>query len=327
MKETCDIGIIGAGGVAARHADVLSGFGDARIAAVADPDGERAAALAGRHGARAYRDHVAMLESEALDAVYVCVPPFAHGPPEHAVIEAGLPMFVEKPIAIDLAVAEEIARRVAAAGTLTAVGHQWRYLRVAERARELMAGREVRMLLGHWLDKVPPVAWWSRLDGSGGQVVEQAAHVIDLARLLAGEVAEVHALESRTRAGGAPDSDVAAATIANLEFQNGAVGNLAATCLLAWKHRAGLEVYAEGLAMELSESWLRVHTGAAPDVVEDEGLAKTRIDRAFVDAVRGLDDDVRTDYADALRTHRVACAIARSAVTGRRVAVEEGALW
>ena len=42
--------------------------------------------------------------------------------------------------------------------------------------------RPVRLVTGAWLDKVPPVAWWPRRDRSGGPVVEQAAHVLDLAR-------------------------------------------------------------------------------------------------------------------------------------------------
>jgi predicted dehydrogenase len=43
------------------------------------------------------------------------------------------------------------------------------------------------------------------------------------------------------------------------------------------------------------------------------------VDRAFVDAVRGVGDDVRAPYATALRTHRVACALAESARRGEPV--------
>jgi predicted dehydrogenase len=48
-------------------------------------------------------------------------------------------------------------------------------------------------------------------------------------------------------------------------------------------------------------------------------VAKRRVDRAFVDAVQGHGDDVRAAYGVALRTHRVACAIARSALDGTPV--------
>ena len=53
MTTTLRIGIIGAGNVAARHAEVLSGFDDVRLAGVADTDPARAEALAALHGARA----------------------------------------------------------------------------------------------------------------------------------------------------------------------------------------------------------------------------------------------------------------------------------
>ncbi len=200
-----------------------------------------------QHGGRACAD-VAELLATGLDAVYVCVPPFAHGPAEEAIIEAGLPMFVEKPVAVDLSTAERIADLVARRGLRTAVGHHWRYLSVLDQARDLLADRPVRMVSGAWLDKVPPVAWWSRRDRSGGPVVEQAAHVLDLIRVLAGEVTEVTAYGNGTPPP-VDGADIDSVTTAALRFANGAVGTLSAACVLGWKHRAGLEVLADGLAL------------------------------------------------------------------------------
>src|SRR5829696_6536437 len=290
--DLCRVGLIGAGGVAARHARVLSGFPDAEVVAVADPDLARAKDLAAQHGAEAYPGHAAMLAAAELEAVYVCVPPFAHGEPEHAVIDAGLPFFVEKPLALDCATAQRIDAAARERGLRTAVGHHWRYLGALEQARDLLAGREVRLAIGHWLDKVPPVPWWVHRDRSGGQVIEQAVHVLDLARVLVGEVTEVRAVACVTppRAGDG-DGLVDAATAATLRFAGGAVGTLAATCLLGWKHQAGLQVYADGLAIEVTETEVTHDTGAGPTVVADPGEAKYRVDRAFIDVVRGLDDD------------------------------------
>ncbi|MEO3871778.1 Gfo/Idh/MocA family oxidoreductase [Nonomuraea sp. B12E4] len=198
----------------------------------------------------------------------------------------------------------------------SAVGHHWRYLDIATRARDLLAGRPVRLALGHWLDKVPPVAWWLDRGRSGGQIVEQAVHVLDLARLLVGEVTMVHAIPS-----GAPEADgqVDRATAAVLRFADGAAGLLATSCLLTRKHRVGLEVCAEGIALELSETRLLVD---GERVIEDDGQAKTRVDREFINAVRGLDADVRVPYREALRTHRLALALARSAAEGGPVTLE-----
>src|SRR5829696_3651185 len=113
------IGMVGAGGVAARHVRVLSGFPDVRVAAVADTVPEAAERLAATCGASAYPDVETLLDREDVDAVYVCVPPFAHGAPERAVLARGLPLFVEKPLAADLDTATALAAEVAASGVVT----------------------------------------------------------------------------------------------------------------------------------------------------------------------------------------------------------------
>lgn len=312
------VGIIGAGGVAQRHARVLSGFSDVQLVGVTDVVGESAQRLAAEHGARVFDDVPALLAT-GLDAVYVCVPPFAHGPAERAAIEAGLPLFVEKPISVDLAVGADIAGQIADRGLLTAVGHHWRYLSTVEQARTLLGDRPVRLVSGAWLDKVPPVAWWPHRDRSGGPVVEQAAHVLDLARHLVGEVSEVSAMGN-----GVPPAvdgaDVDGATVAALRFAGGAVGTLAATCVLGWKQRAGLEIFADGLYLGLTETELVIRDADGERTVHsDPEQARVAVDRSFIDAVDGRGDDVRVPYGEALRTHRLALAVAESAATGSPV--------
>ncbi|MDG4809875.1 Gfo/Idh/MocA family oxidoreductase [Micromonospora sp. WMMD1120] len=314
----CRVGLVGAGGVAQRHARVLTGFDDVELVGVTDVVPEAAAAMVAEHGGQAYAD-VAALLAAGPDAVYVCVPPFAHGPTEEAVIDAGVPMFVEKPVAVDLATAERIADLVARRGLRTAVGHHWRYSRVLDEARALLADRPVRMVSGAWLDKVPPVPWWSRRDRSGGPVVEQAAHVLDLIRVLAGEVTEVTAYGDGTPPP-VDGADIDSVTTAVLRFADGAVGTLGAACVLGWKHRAGLEILADGLALAITEEGLTIRdTDGERHVPADPDAARVAVDRAFVDAVRGVGDDVRVPYAEALATQRLALAVADSARTGTTV--------
>jgi myo-inositol 2-dehydrogenase/D-chiro-inositol 1-dehydrogenase len=313
------VGLIGAGGVAQRHARVLSGLPEVQLAGVTDVSAPAAERLAADFGGRALPDVGALL-AEGLDAVYVCVPPFAHGPAERAVLAANLPLFVEKPIGINLDEAVEIAALVADQGVLTAVGHHWRYLAVVDEARRLLADRPVRLVTGAWLDKVPPVAWWPHRDRSGGPVVEQAAHVLDLARHLAGEVLDVTAAGNGTPPA-VEGADVDGATAAVLRFSSGAVGTLAATCVLGWKQRAGLEIYADGLALAISETGLTVRDESGEHTIDsDPETARVAVDRAFIAAVRGEADDIRVPYAEALRTHALALAVAEAAATGNRVA-------
>jgi myo-inositol 2-dehydrogenase / D-chiro-inositol 1-dehydrogenase len=312
------VGMVGAGAVATRHVRTLQAMDGVRVAAVADPAVERAHDLAELAGAAAYASHLDMLERERLDAVYVCVPPFAHGPPELAVIDAGLPLFVEKPVAIDLETAEAIAARLARRQLVTCTGYHWRWLDIFDRAAGLLAANPARLVSCAWLDKVPPPAWWGRRDGSGGQTVEQTTHVLDLARALVGEVTEVHAFGAR-----AAGAEVDQVSVGSLRFAGGAVGSLASTCLLPHLHRAGIEVVADGMWLSLSETELVVEADGERSLWRARTDARPFPDRDFIQAVRGGPDRIRVPWPEAYRTHRLACALTRSADEGRPVVLEE----
>jgi predicted dehydrogenase len=314
------VGLVGAGFAAGLHVGSLAGIAGVQLAAVADPLPARAEALAARVGARAYPDHRRMLDAEPLDAVYVCVPPFAHGAPELAVLERGLPFFVEKPLAIDLATAEAVAAEVARRGVVTATGYHWRYLDTVERAAELVAVDPCRLLLGWWLDKAAGPDWWLREAGSGGQLVEQTTHLFDLARFLVGEVTGVHAAGGRfPRRSELHAGDVLDVSTATLRFASGAVGSVSSSCLLRRGHRIGLELVCEGLVLELTETELAVDDGRSRQVVPAARDARAAADRDFVAAVRGEPAAVRVPYAEALRSHRLALAVARAALQARLV--------
>ena len=319
MQTLTNVGFIGAGGIAERHLEVLRRFSDVRLAAVTDLDSGRAKEIAARYGAKAYDSVDAMIAEADLDAVFICVPPFAHGPAERSVIAAGLPFFVEKPITLELPLAEELAAAVAKKGLITAVGYHWRYLDTVDRARRALQHNPVQLIVGHWLDSTPPPTWWGRQDRSGGQMVEQVTHLIDTARFLAGGVQSVHAFGNHLPRDSHPDLDVATASLASLKFESGAIATFSATCLLNWAHRSGLHLFANGLAIELSDQEVMTDVGRGRDPRRAEGDPVWREDRDFIDAVRGRPNQIRTPYAEALETHRVALAISASMLTGEVV--------
>ena len=317
------IGFIGAGGIAHRHLGVLEGFADVEVAAFADPAIERAQAAAERFGAAAFADLEAMLDAQPLDALYICVPPFAHGAPERAALARRLPFFVEKPLALDLATAETIARAVEEQGLVTGVGYHWRYLDTVDEVARLLAQNPARLLSGYWLDATPPPAWWWKQDQSGGQINEQTTHIVDLARTLVGEVVQVFGLAGHTPRPDFPGLDVATASTASLSFASGAVGTIGSTCLLRWNHRVGLHLFGDGLAVELTDHDVMIDVGRGRPVRPAEGDPVWRQDRDFVDPVRGGANRIRCPYGEALKTLRVTDAIRRSAETGRAVTLSD----
>ena len=319
--DRCTVGFVGAGGVAVRHARHLAELEDVRVVAVTDPVAAAAQSFADITGAAVVSDLDALLNTSP-DAVYVCVPPHAHGPIEDQVLGAGTAMFVEKPLALDLPTAERIADAARRAGVVTAVGHHWRYSPAVDLVRELLGGRPVRLLSGSWIDRVPPVPWWSTRALSGGQIVEQAVHVLDLIRLLCGDVVEVNAY-ANSAPPGTPDADIDGATVAILKMQSGAVGTVAAACCVDWKHLAGLELHADGLSVTIREDNIVARTvrGTVQRSLQPDD-AKRTADRAFIDAVMGngaARGGILVDYDEALRTHQLACAIAASAAHNRPV--------
>jgi predicted dehydrogenase/glycosyltransferase involved in cell wall biosynthesis len=319
-RERTRIGFVGAGVIASRHLANLLEFPDVDVVAVADPVAERAEGLAARCAARTYPDHAAMLEEERLDALYICVPPYAHGAPELVAVEAGVPFFVEKPVAVDLETAEEIAGALLVNPSLpTAVGYHWRYLDIYEQARVLLEENPARLALGYWLDATPPPRWWVRRGFSGGQMIEQTTHVLDLARTLVGEVTTVYAAGSRSERDGFPDADIDDVSTATLQFETGAVGSISSTCLLHWPHRIGLHTVSHAMVIELAEFEIMVDVGQGRPVTPAQGDPFVRADRDFVDAVQGKDDRIRVPYHEALKTHRLACAVDRSAAEARPV--------
>ena len=310
-------GFIGAGGIASRHIGKCLGFDDVDLVAVADPMCERAQEQAARGGAAVYTNHEEMLDKEQLDALYICVPPFAHGALELTAIDRRLPFFVEKPLATTWATAQSIAAGIAAHNLVTAVGYHWRYLDTTEEAQELLSKKPARLVLGYWLDSTPPPAWWSRQEQSGGQMVEQTTHIFDLARVLVGDVTKVYAAGARLNRPAYPAADVLDVTVATLHFSSGALGTMTSTCLLNWPHRIGLHLFCEGLAIELSEFELMIDVGQGRPIRRAEGDPFVREDRAFIDAVQGKANRIRAPYHEALQSFQLTLAANQSAQEGR----------
>ncbi|MFM8377017.1 MAG: Gfo/Idh/MocA family protein [Phenylobacterium sp.] len=117
-------GVIGAGVFGGYHARQYAQAQGAGLAAVFDPDPERANDVAGRHGAEAFSDLAAFLD--AVDVVTVASPGVRHAEGALAALKAGRPVYVEKPLAISLEESDRILAEAARRGLVVACGHQER---------------------------------------------------------------------------------------------------------------------------------------------------------------------------------------------------------
>jgi predicted dehydrogenase len=308
------VAIVGTGGVALRHLEVLPRLPECSVVAHVSASAERARAQAECWGGRAFTDVDEMLERASPEAVWVCVTPDRHGSLETVLIARGVPFFVEKPLANDLATAERIAAALEASQLVVGVGYKFRALDTLPRVRELLSERPAQLAIGAWHDATPPPEWWRDEHRGGGQVVEQATHLVDLARVLLGEPRVLAATGVQRPRSNYPHWSVAQVTAALLEF-SGVPATLTATCLLEGPLAIRLQLICEGRQLTLTQRSLRIETGRDPiaevPVAVDPFLVE---DEIFLQAVRNANPrGVLCDYADALATHRAAVAIRRAA--------------
>lgn len=170
MPDRVRIGVVGCGLIAqVMHLNYLNELSDRfELAAVCDISPGLAAGCAERFGAqRAHLDWESLLE-DRLDAVMILTSG-DHGPIALAAAQAGLHVFVEKPMALSSHRAEEVVRAADRAGVRLMVGMMKRYDPAYERLADLLPGvRDVRLVRVTTLESPlePYVAHYRMLTGS-----------------------------------------------------------------------------------------------------------------------------------------------------------------
>ena len=228
--------VIGVGSMGSNHARIYDSLEGVTLVGVCDADAEQASKVASRHRTRPYRDHATMLDEERPDLVSVVVPTRLHRQVALDVIERGLPLLVEKPIADTVANAREILERAQAQGVQLMVGHVERFNpAVSELKRRLEDGQLGKMFqiharrLGPFPDRVRDV----------GVVIDLATHDLDVMchltranaiRVYAETEQEIHTHHEDSLSG-------------LLRFDNGVVGVLDVNWLTPTKVR---ELYVTG---------------------------------------------------------------------------------
>lgn len=115
------------------------------LAAVVDPDAKAAEAAANAYGVRALSFEAALADP-GIDAVSLASPAVLHFAQAKAALEAGKHIYVEKPLALDIADAEELCALAAARGRILMVGHLLQYHPVYLALRRMVEAGELGRL-------------------------------------------------------------------------------------------------------------------------------------------------------------------------------------
>ncbi len=194
MESQVRIGIIGAGGIArAAHLPGYKAVEGVHVAAICDVIPGRAEAFAAEHDIpNAYDSYETMLAEEDLDGVSVCTPNYAHKAATIAALEAGAHVLCEKPMAMNLAEAREMAAAAEKAGKILQIGLNWRFTSEAQTLRRYVeAGDFGDIYYGEatCLRRRGIPSWGvftqKRLQG-GGALIDIGVHALDLTMWLMG---------------------------------------------------------------------------------------------------------------------------------------------
>ncbi len=185
------IGLIGAGRIGAFHARSLASNPHVTELVVTDPLPERAAEVANETGARVVPSAENLEDS--IDAMVIAAATDVHAPMLHLAAESGLPVFCEKPIALDLEATNAVVDHLLDAGVPAQIGFQRRFDEGYRRARRLVQEGS----LGHLYsmrttthDFEPPPSGYN----DAGIFRDTQIHDFDSVRYVTGqEVVEVYA--------------------------------------------------------------------------------------------------------------------------------------
>jgi predicted dehydrogenase len=258
MTAPLNFALIGCGRIAKRHSELLGGgvIRGARLAAVCDIDGAKAAQVGARFSVPHFTDLHEMMRKAAVDVVCVLTESGNHAQNVVALAAYGKHVVVEKPMALTLDDADEMIRVCDQAGVKLFVVKQNRFNVPIVKLREaLEQGRFGKLVMGtvrvrwcrtqEYYDQAPWRGTWA-LDG--GVLSNQASHHIDMLEWMMGDVDSVFAMGTTALV----DIEAEDTAIVALRFKSGALGIVEATTATRPRDLEGsISILGEGGTVEV----------------------------------------------------------------------------
>lgn len=192
------IALVGLGKMGLSHHAIINSHPDAKLVAVCDSARYVLDLLNKYTSITCYTDFKKMLDTEALDAVFVATPSRTHGPMVRMALERDLHVFCEKPFCLDLALGEELVRLAQSRGLVNQVGYHNRFIASFVEARRLFETGVVGDIHNIHVESYGPVVlkpkggtWRAKKVEGGGCLYDYASHGLDLLNFLIGQPVRV----------------------------------------------------------------------------------------------------------------------------------------
>ena len=189
------VGVVGTGFIGPAHIEALRRLPNVEVAALCEVSQELAESKAAQLGiSRAYTFEE-LLKQDDIQAVHICTPNFLHYNQSKAALEAGKHVICEKPLAKDLAEAEELVELAAKTGLVNAVHFNLRYYPLARQMKVMREKGElgdiysiIGSYLQDWLFYETDYNWRLEPDKSGDSraIADIGSHLMDIIEYITG---------------------------------------------------------------------------------------------------------------------------------------------
>ena len=333
-NKTLRVGIVGAGLIGKKRAEVIAQTKKGTLVAIADPDFSRAGTLAEAFGVEPLRDWKTLVARKDIDVVIVAVPNVFAAPIVLAALKHGKHVLCEKPFGANVKQSKAMLAAAKKAKRLVKVGFNHRFHDAIIKAHEIFVkggiGKKVlfiRARYGHGGRKGMEKEWrFNKKISGGGELLDQGVHIIDLARWFGGEFTSAYGL-ARTKFWNTKVDDNAFAFLENNETT---VSFHVSTT--QWKNLFSFEVFGDqgylniqgkkGSYGEEVLEWGKKIVGAAPKIeifkfgAKDESWQKEW--EHFVRAINGKEKLIGSAY-DGLKANQIVAALYASSKKRRPV--------
>lgn len=191
--DTLSVAVIGTGQRAYIGKHVAAARNDARVTAIVDCDPAGLARGREMFGDVAeFADHRALIAARAADAAIVCTPDDSHADIAVDLLQAGIAVYLEKPLATTLEDADRVLTAAAETGTPLYVGHNFRHSGVARAMRAIVERGEIGEVKAVWVRHFVGNGgdyyfkdWHADRARTGTLLLQKASHDIDIVHYLA----------------------------------------------------------------------------------------------------------------------------------------------
>ncbi|HYK91892.1 MAG TPA: Gfo/Idh/MocA family oxidoreductase [Acidobacteriota bacterium] len=337
--KSLGVGVVGTGWVSTPHIQSFERNPYTRVAAICSREKERArskAEVMGLKHCEAFDDYEAMLRSPGIQIISICTPHNFHAQQAVLAAEAGKHILLEKPIALDLPSLRALETAVSVSGVKTVVSFVLRWNPLFQWIKSILAQGTIGPLfygevdylhgIGPWYGQY---SWNIRREMGGSSLLTAGCHAVDGMRwFLQKDAAEVYAMANFSK-GNALKYEYEPNSVSMIRFADGTIGKVASSVECTMPYVFNIELLGEDGAIRNNQIFSRKWEGqrgwaTVSTILPDSGDVSHH---PFHGEVDHLVECIRTNVeshvnvADAVKTHEICLASARSVATRHPVSL------